>query len=137
MTPEELIGEYICPGCTNGHKPDACVAYNPYHDWGYMCLAHCPGTTITPHVGRIILGLPKGFCRLGENKKYVRVWQQDTAPQWDHLNVPVWAMEKDGFLFVHTSCPRINQVNIDVIEGGTLSLVPEAIDVSKFYDEID
>jgi len=46
-------------------------------------------------------------------------------------------MVKDGFLFVRTYSPRINHCSIDVIEAGDLDMVPEAIDVGKFIDEID
>ena len=44
---------------------------------------------------------------------------------------------QDGFLFVRTYSPRTNQTFVDVIEEGALSLVPQAIDVSKFYEEMD
>ena len=47
------------------------------------------------------------------------------------------AMEWDGFLFVRTVCPRVAVFFTDVIEGGNLSLVPNAIDVSKYIDEMD
>ena len=46
-------------------------------------------------------------------------------------------MEKDGFLFVRTYCPRTNVNFIGVIESGALKLVPDAVDVAEFIDEID
>jgi hypothetical protein len=36
-----------------------------------------------------------------------------------------------------TYSPRINETRVDVVEGGTLDLVPGAFDVGTVYDEID
>lgn len=102
--------------------------------------------TMLAGVGTFALGLPKGFCRPGFHpdedkvltKMNIRLWpDKDKCYSWDNLNVPVWAMEKDGYLFVRTLAPRVNICWVDVIKGGTLSMVPNAIDVSKFIDEID
>jgi len=46
-------------------------------------------------------------------------------------------MEQDGFLFVRTYCPRIDDSYVDIIENGTLLMTPDAINVSEFYNEID
>ena len=72
-----------------------------------------------------------------KNKIDIRLWPGGTKLDWDKLNVPVWAMVKDGFLFVRTFAPRINRTWIDVIEHGTMDMVPNAINVSEFIDEID
>lgn len=95
----------------------------------------------------IALGLPKGFCKPGydwsENpprSRYtmdIRLWVAGTKPAWNRLNVPVWAMVEGGFLFVRTFAPRVNMSWVDVIEGGDLSLVPNAINVGEFVGEID
>lgn len=53
------------------------------------------------------------------------------------MNVAVWAMEKDGFLFVRTYIPRINVGFVDVVDGGTMDMVPNAINASEFYEDID
>jgi hypothetical protein len=69
----------------------------------------------------------------------IRLHQKNSvkADFWDKFNVPVWALVQEGVLFVRTYCPRTNQTFVDVIEGGTLSLVPQAIDVAPFYEEMD
>jgi hypothetical protein len=92
----------------------------------------------------IALGLPKGFDKTGwredgtrRNKMSIRLYLKNQKPAWDHLNVPVWAMEKNGFLFVRTFAPRIDATWVDVIEGGTMEMVPVAINVADFIDEID
>lgn len=46
-------------------------------------------------------------------------------------------MVRDGFLFVRTFLPRINVSYVDVIEHGIMEMVPNAIDISEFIDEID
>jgi len=96
---------------------------------------------------RFALGLPKGFNRppMESNKIIVRLWPKKDkntidsgTPIWNRYNIPVWALEKDGFLFVRSVSPRIAQITTDVVEGGALDLlVPDATDVGRFYDEID
>lgn len=46
-------------------------------------------------------------------------------------------MEQDGHLFVRTYSPRIDATFVDVIKGGTLALVPDAVNVGDFIGEID
>lgn len=140
-----LIEEFICPGCVGA--PGEC--YEPLdagNVYGYGCSRHVLGTLAFP-IGNFALGLPKGFNRPGpgntrdktRNTMLIRLWpaEEDRTPEWDRLNVPVWAMERDGFLFVRTYMPRINDTAVDVIEGGTMELVPNAIDVGEFIEEID
>lgn len=131
MTPEQMIREFQCPGCAS-----CCDDLEDLHDinseYGHFCKRHIVGTTILG-VGHIALGLPDGFNRTknNENRIDVRLWTIGTAPEWDPLNVPVWAMEKDGFLFVRTFLPRLDMSYVEVIEGGTIEMVPQAIDVKR------
>ena len=47
-------------------------------------------------------------------------------------------MEKDGFLFVRTMCPRLNYTYVDIIKDGKMEQIcPDAINVAAFIDEID
>lgn len=140
---ESMVQEFQCPGCTNGSNIQ-CGKYN-YDRRELRCTGHRLGTMLAG-VGTFALGLPKGFCRPGFHpdedkvltKMNIRLWpDKDKCYSWDNLNVPVWAMEEDGYLFVRTLAPRVNICWVDVIKGGTLSMVPNAIDVSKFIDEID
>lgn len=141
MTQIEMVEEFQCPGCTCG-GPKACDKFKLRslpcpEDHGVWCESHSAGTFLMGF-GRIALGLPKGFCRYGPSDKLdIRLYQKGTKPEWDRLNVAVWAMVKDGFLFVRTYSPRVNKCSVDVVEGGDLGMVPGAIDVSKFIDEID
>jgi hypothetical protein len=46
-------------------------------------------------------------------------------------------MVREGVLYVRTFCPRIGASFVDVIDGGDLGMVPSAINVGEFYEEID
>lgn len=141
-TLKEMIGKFQCPGCMHEESTD-CERYKP--EEGRSCEGHVLGTFLG--LGNpIALGLPTGFNKPGfahDDKPVIKIRvrlfpdKDDFDIEWNHLNVPVWAMEVDGYLFVRTFCPRINVGWIDVIAGGTMAMVPDAIDVSKFINEID
>lgn len=158
---KDMIEKFLCPGCIQG-SAGHCDKYEleGMPQSGHYCGNWCAGT-IMSGVGSIVLGLPKGFNRLGsmyfakhsaaeEGQKtaIVRLFERDEYDQMinepsdcevpsSHLNVPVWAMEDDGYLFVRTFAPRIGWHWIDVVKGGTLDMVPTALNVGEFYDEID
>jgi hypothetical protein len=140
---ERLVGRFQCPGCVCGSSPDICDKYNFSPD-DLRCVSHVLGTYIG--LGNLVaLGLPKGFNKPGftqdgekENKMSIRLFCNGDTPTWDRLNVPVWAMEQDGFLFVRTFAPRIDLTWVDVIEGGTIAICHDnVINVAGFYDELD
>jgi hypothetical protein len=141
----KMVEEFVCSGCV-GAPGDCYEPLDGGNAYGYGCKRHVLGTFALPF-GHFALGLPKGFNRPGpndgrdktRNTMLIRLWPagEGKSPEWDHLNVPVWAMEKDGFLFVRTYMPRINDAAVDVIEDGTMELVPNAIDVDDFIEEID
>ena len=142
--PIAMVEKFQCPGCVCG-SDTKCGKFCWDAEW-QRCVSHVLGTMVG--LGNsIALGMPKGFNKPGFNlskdpmlaysQMLIRLWPGPEIQTWDHLNVAVWAMEQDGFLFVRTYCPRINVGYVDVIQGGTLELVPNAIDVSKFIGEID
>lgn len=143
-----IIGEMQCPGCTCGCAPAAeCESFKPSNEYGFCCEGHSSGTMMSG-VGWIYLGLPKGFNRVGayrakgdsERRNNIRLWIAPDIPGWDFLNVPIWAMEEDGFLYVRTYCPRINTNFVDIVKGGTMEFIPSdchVLDVADFPDEID
>lgn len=148
---EEMISEFQCSGCVNGGDPTTCGSFNlEEQDDAFYCSKHCMGT-MRGDLIKIALGLPKGFNR--EGFLTIRLYlKMPPTPIWNHLNVPVWAMEKDGYLFVKTFLPRINKVFIDVIKGVKIKDINasrdatsgksrltkyETINVTDFYDEID
>jgi len=138
---EYMVEKFQCPGCANGSNTKC--GYYDYNTRKQQCVAHTCGTYFGVN-NPIALGMPKGFHKPGfhangkaKNKIDLSLHKKGYDPEYDHLNVPVWAMEEDGFLFVRVFSPRINITWIDVIEGGSLDLCPNAIDVSSFIDEID
>ena len=147
MTELEIVEKFQCPGCVCGGDTK-CGSYKTEDSFGFVCRGHVLGTFCVP-IGSFALGLPRGFNRPGfedvfpsdgdghRNRLTMRLWKSGTQPEWNQLNVAVWAMEYEGFLLVRTYSPRVNFTVVDVIEGGTLDLVPNAIDVGKFCDEID
>lgn len=149
---DTTCGNYV-PVTQSGFSDDAKASW---------CDGHTLGTSLFGSTGMLhmALGLPKGFNRSGQtldifNAHFkegphkgrrkpntasfmeIRLWLAGQDPGWDEFNIPVWAMVEDGFLFVRTVCPRTARVITDVIEGGTLDMVPNAVDVGKFVDEID
>ena len=138
-TPLKLIEEFQCPGCIHGINPKTCQKFELNKDV-LSCANHHP-STFASGIGRIALGLPKGFNRIGQleflpNTCYIRLYEKE-PPKYDKFNIPVWAMEQDGFLFVRCYCPRINATFVDVIQGGKLKDAPGAINVGEFWGEID
>lgn len=148
MTVEDMIQRFQCPGCMLG-SDITCGEYqiDIFSHGGAKCKSHALGTLIGFN-NAIAIGMPKGFNKPGFNisekdefrcrgSMSIRLYDSDDIMTWDKYNVPVWALEQDGFLFVRTYCPRINTGYIDVVQGGTLALVPEAMDVSEFIDQMD
>ena len=136
-----MVEKFQCPGCVAGGDTN-CGSYK-YDEMELRCTSHVLGTMIGLG-NNIALGMPKGFNKPGfkddgtiRNRIDIRLFKSGEKPEWDNLNVPVWAMVEDGFLFVRTFAPRINMSWVDVIEGGDLGLVPDAINVAEFINEID
>lgn len=138
------IEELQCVGCVSGPNPSDCPVFRqePMHDG---CVAHCAGTSTV--YGRLNLGLPKGFDRVGAlladhgQHSNVRVFIDHEPPAWNHLNVPVWYHYDGRYTYVRTFCPRIGVQYADVIAGdhtaAVLAANPNAYNVADFESEID
>lgn len=152
----EMIDNFQCPGCIHGTDTSDCEQYKLFEDSnGSAKMFHCKNwrpSTFFSNVGRIALGLPKGFTRTGMVEfgdkpfTYLRLYENpETATKYDRFNIPVWAMEREGYLFVRCYCPRNNWLFVDVIKDGKLEQASfkdgnfehKAIDVGQFFDEID
>ena len=142
MEKKQIVGRFVCPGCVNGSD----TTYGRYQPGpgSLGCANHVCGTTRGLQA-RFALGMPKGFdmCSrvpgkmVSERALPIFVWEEGTHGGYDNLNVPVWAQEIDGFLFVRWVSPRIGLVQVDIIEGGTLDMAPGARDVATFADMFD
>jgi hypothetical protein len=115
---KEAIEEYQCSGCVSGSNV-SCFEKDDLNGTA-ACGKHTAGTMIMG-IGRIFLGMPKGFNRLGhphENPKAnlkIEIfetrkdgWEEPTGYQkW---NIPVWKYKNEaGHTFVRGLAPRNNR----------------------------
>lgn len=142
MSALKMIDEFQCPGCLHGINTSDCSQFKLMSDPS-GCTNHRPATFMSG-AGKLALGLPKGFNRCGPidfslpGVTFIRLYEKiEDHHGWDKFNIAVWAMEKDGYLFVRTYLPRTNRTYVDVIKGGTLDKCPGAINVGEFSDDID
>ena len=126
----KLVSEFQCPGCSAGGGIDSgCFKQSD----NLSCANHCAGTYMGG-IGCVNLGLPKGFNRLGPVNKdiqrsNIRLFTE--LPEYNVFNMPLWALEEDGHLFVVVALPRLQQFWVDVVPGKKISdLPPTVIDVS-------
>jgi len=145
-----MIERFQCPGCVCGGDTEceSMVLAEPMPG-AFSCSAQVCGTSLGGPGGispPFALGLPRGFnnCQRQWGPRYprhnqlpIRLWLAGHELPWDRCNVPVWAMEREGVLYVRTCMPRVGVVCVDVLPGGALDMVPNAIDVGEFYDEIN
>lgn len=143
-----MIDKFQCPGCVMGVDTDSCTSYEPREIVAgiWKCVAHSAGTFMMG-VARMNLGLPIGFNRVqyregapgtaqfngktttDADRTNIRLHESPSTIQSDKFNVPVWAMEQDGYLFIRTYLPRVDATYVDIIKDGTLSHVPNAIEI--------
>ena len=139
---KEMIKEFQCSGCTCGSSPDDnCLKFEQLSTEMFRCSNHSAGIFLSG-AGKIALGLPKGFNKVGALAKEVttniRLMTKAAEKNYNYLNIPVWALEKDGYLFIRTYSPRINCGYVDVIKGGKrLEICPNALNVEEFINDID
>jgi len=103
---KNAIREYQCPGCVSGDD------FKCYQSGDSLaCFKHCPGT-IVPTVGKIFLGMPKGFSRLGTSNLKIMIYKTFERSEWisDKWNVPVWKyLNKNGHTLIRGLSPRLNE----------------------------
>lgn len=86
----------------------------------------------------------QGYGRPPERRNLLELhlYETGSTPIWmdsdkARLNVPVWAMVEDGYLFVRVFRPRVNSTCVVVVQDGSLEMCPNAINVADFLDSID
>jgi ribosomal protein S27E len=119
MTKEEAVKEYQCPGCMSGPY-ERCFSQK---DGSVGCSNHCAGTLVVP-LGKIFLGMPKGFCRMGSSDRmpldiFESIEQKDDDyGKYDKWSVPAWKhLDEHGNTLVRGLCPRTNGTFVHVILG--------------------
>jgi hypothetical protein len=122
MTMIEAIREYQEPGAATGFDPATATI-----DRGWA--EHVPGTIIS-NIGIVLLGMPKGFNRIGPVGLTIRTlfifetWEQCQSWPYHKFNVPVWKhLDSHGNTLVRGLSPRTNQPFIHVILGDHLDKI--------------
>ncbi len=125
---KKAIEEYQCPGCTNGSDTSCYEKGNSLE-----CAKHSAGTNMLGK-GWILLGMPRGFDRLGERKE-VEFCIFDTFEKgwgYDKFNYPVWKYLNTGnHTLVRGLCPRTSKPFIHLFLEDCIS----QIDCLKITDD--
>lgn len=131
MKPLEAVKEYQCPGCVGG-PPLECYT----EGFGLGCDKHCAGTAISG-LGRIFLGMPKGFNRLGPcDDLKIDIFETFTNAMqrfgnYDLFNMPIWKyLDNHGNTFVRGISPRINNPFLHIILGNALDKI-ECLEITN------
>jgi len=111
----EAIENYQCPGCVSGSNTKCGQFENKMG-----CNRHCPGTAILG-VGHILLGMPRGFNKIRENKVRIYIFNtfdelSSSFENFNFLNMPIWKF-KDKFnnTLIRIFMPRISTSCIAVV----------------------
>jgi hypothetical protein len=120
----QAVKYYQCPGCVVGKGIECYVKSNS----GVGCDKHVAGTDLLPYVGRIFLGMPKGFCRMGfqDNLKiniFENKSQQEEVHVYNEFNVPVWKYQDKLGVIIRGYMPRLNYGFIHVILDCDIKLI--------------
>ncbi|MBL3529638.1 MAG: hypothetical protein JMN27_18295 [gamma proteobacterium endosymbiont of Lamellibrachia anaximandri] len=116
-----VIEEYQCPGCVCGSDTE-CYEKGETEE----CKKHVAGTMIMPVVGKVFLGMPTGFNRIGPVEKMQMFVFKEFVDGWgyDKFNVPVWKrLDKNGNTLVRGMNPRINFPFLHVFIGNHLDKI--------------
>jgi hypothetical protein len=116
---KKAIKEYQCSGCISGHDPVESGCFKQC-DTGCGCGAHHAGTFMMG-IGKLFLGLPKGFNRLGDINDMHPYIFEDFLKDWgeyNKFNIPVWKhLDENGNTIVRGLQPRLNTPFIHIHLG--------------------
>ena len=109
----KLVRKYQCPGCAAGPNKDC---YKKANDTA-TCVNHTVGTFFTKAglgITHILLGLPNGFSRTGDNETPIFLFRKWKDCLWFSdstiYNIPVWYhVNKAGHTLIRTYLPRTNK----------------------------
>lgn len=133
---KNAVETYQCPGCVCGHDISC---YQNSKSIGFECSKHVPGTTIFPTIGRIFLGMPKGFNRQGPYGDMVLCMFNDPKEYgYDKFNIPCWKyLDEHGNTLVRGLRPRLNESFLHVIIGSHLDEINCLEITDKDREEMD
>jgi len=108
------VEEYQFSGCISGYNVE-CFVKSEFG--GIGCGKHLAGTFLTG-VGKILLGMPKGFNRLGESTNLrPEIYNLFDESDWKYnmWNIPCWKFKDEfGNTIVRGLMPRRNEPFIHI-----------------------
>jgi len=112
---KKAVEQYQCSGCANG-SDISCFEKSSVA--GIGCGKHFAGTTMMPG-GKIFLGMPKGFNRLGKEvdlkPTIFKTFSSAYKWEYDMWNIPVWKhLNEAGHTLVRGIMPRKNESFIHI-----------------------
>ncbi len=131
---KKVVEKYQCCGCVCGSNIDCFEKSDTL-----SCEKHCAGTRIYPMVGKVFLGLPTGFNRLGLQEK-MPIWMYEDVKdfKYDKFNIPAWKHKtKEGHIFVRGLSPRINNAFLQIFLKGDFSSIKALEITTKDMKEMD
>jgi hypothetical protein len=132
---KNAVEEYQCPGCIVGCNA-SCYEKDKYSE---SCKKHSAGTLVSG-IGKIFLGMPTGFNRLGvgfgnEIEPKIRIFEKYDEIFYDFFNVPVWKhLTENKHTLVRMISPRINITTVDIFLEDCMDKI-KCIEVTK--EDID
>ena len=121
------VERYQCSGCISG-SDTSCFKENVAG--GIGCGEHFSGTIISG-VGKVFLGLPKGFNRLGNLEKMKPIifksfkdFAESDWKEYNNFNRPVWKhLDKLGNTLVRGLMPRRNEPFLHIFLENCISQI--------------
>lgn len=136
---KNLIETYQCPGCVAGPNPNSCESFL---QGPHGCTGHRAGTFMFP-AGQILLGLPRGFNRVGstENPIYLHIndAELDTFEWKSKFTVPTWKhLDEHGNTLMRVYLPRLNTGATHVYKGNTAFYLVNCLEIrAEDIEEMD
>lgn len=120
---KKAIEEYQCSGCVRGSEISECFRKV---DCNEACGHHSAGT-MSNREGRLLLGMPTGFRRIGTSVEFLVSIFPDFKSlksdwKYDKYNIPCWKhLDEHGNTLVRGLSPRINRPFLHVILGNNIN----------------
>ena len=117
---KQLIEKYQCPGCSNGYST-RCGRFKENNNNSNTCFNYHP--EIFDHKEITFPGLPLGINKIPKRKGSLRIWEENTKPEWNEFNAPVAMKQHGNNLIVKTIMPKTMITFVDVIQNADNNLV--------------